>query len=94
MDSTGLAWEGWRVGGVFDDNSGLKFSPVIHNSIRCGYSLEVPRRGASNEYPEQTFLLRNKRMFPRIITKDVSLRLCMLGKISADDILKYFLIFS
>ena len=27
----------------------------------CGYSLEVPRRGASNEYPQHMFSLRNKK---------------------------------
>ena len=26
-----------------------------------GYSLEAPRRGASNEYPQHMFLWRNKR---------------------------------
>ena len=28
--------------------------------IDCGYSLEPPRRGGSNEYPQSTFLSRNK----------------------------------
>ena len=27
----------------------------------CGYSLEVPHRGTSNEYPQHMFLLRNKK---------------------------------
>ena len=27
----------------------------------CGYSLEAPLRGASNEYPQQMFLWRNKK---------------------------------
>ena len=27
----------------------------------CGYWLEVPRQGASNEYPKNMFLLRNKK---------------------------------
>ena len=26
-----------------------------------GYSLEAPRRGASNEYPQRMFSLRNKK---------------------------------
>ena len=26
----------------------------------CGYSLEAPRRGGSNEYPQSMFLSRNK----------------------------------
>ena len=28
----------------------------IHKNICCGYSLESPRRGDSNEYPQHTFL--------------------------------------
>ena len=27
----------------------------------CGYSLELPRRGGSNEYPQSMFLSRNKK---------------------------------
>ena len=33
----------------------------LNKNICCGYSLEAPRRGASNEYPQNMFLLRNKR---------------------------------
>ena len=29
-------------------------------NIDCGYSLEPPRRGGSNEYPQYMFLSRNK----------------------------------
>ena len=29
--------------------------------IDCGYSLEPPRRGSSNEYPQSMFLTRNKK---------------------------------
>ena len=35
----------------------------------CGYSLESPCRGDSNEYPQHTFLWRNKQNYPLIITK-------------------------
>ena len=35
--------------------------------------LEAPRRGASNEYPQHMFLWRNKKKYPRIITKYSSL---------------------
>ena len=31
-------------------------------NIDCGYSLEPPRRGGSNEYPQSMFLSRNKKM--------------------------------
>ena len=33
----------------------------LHENICCGYSLEAPRRGASNEYPQHMFLRRNKK---------------------------------
>ena len=39
-------------------------SYILHISdqnIDCGYSLEPPRRGGSNEYPQSMFLSRNKK---------------------------------
>ena len=51
---------------------GYLFLFLLKN-ICCGYSLEAPRRGASNEYPQHIFLLRNKKNYPRIITKYSSL---------------------
>ena len=33
----------------------------LHENICCGYSLEAPCRGASNEYPQYMFLWRNKK---------------------------------
>ena len=41
-----------------------KISNIFHNfaqNIDCGYSLEPPRRGGSNEYPQSMFLSRNKK---------------------------------
>ena len=41
-----------------------KNSDIFHISaqnIDCGYSLEPPRRGGSNEYPQSMFLIRNKK---------------------------------
>ena len=41
-----------------------KNSDIFHISaqnIDCGYSLEPPRRGGSNEYPQSMFLNRNKK---------------------------------
>ena len=41
-----------------------KNSDIFHISaqnIDCGYSLELPRRGGSNEYPQSMFLSRNKK---------------------------------
>ena len=42
----------------------VKNSYIFHISaqnIDCGYSLEPPRRGGSNEYPQPMFLSRNKK---------------------------------
>ena len=33
----------------------------LNGNICCGYSLEVPRWGTSNEYPQHIFLYRNKK---------------------------------
>ena len=41
----------------------MKYSDIFHISaqnIDCGYSLEPPRRGGSNEYPQSMFLSKNK----------------------------------
>ena len=42
----------------------IKYSDIFHISaqnIDCGYSLEPPQRGGSNEYPQSMFLSRNKK---------------------------------
>ena len=42
----------------------LKNSDIYHISaqnIDCGYSLEPPRRGGFNEYPQSMVLSRNKK---------------------------------
>ena len=42
----------------------MKKSDIFHinaQNIDCGYSLEPPRRGGSNEYPQSMFLSRNKK---------------------------------
>ena len=42
----------------------IKNSDIFHISaqnIDCGYSLEPPRRGGSNVYPQSMFLSRNKK---------------------------------
>ena len=42
----------------------IKKSDIFHTSahnIDCGYSLEQPRRGGSNEYPQSMFLSRKKK---------------------------------
>ena len=45
-------------------NFQIKNSDIFHISaqnIDCGYSLEPPQRGGSNEYPQSMFLSRNKK---------------------------------
>ena len=45
-----------------NENFQIKNSDIFHISaqnIDCGYSLEPPRRGGSNEYPQS--LIRNKK---------------------------------
>ena len=37
------------------------FFLFLEENICCGYSLEVPHQGASNEYPQHMFSLRNKK---------------------------------
>ena len=42
----------------------IKNSDIFHISVQninCGYSLEPPRRGGSNEYPQSMFSSRNKK---------------------------------
>ena len=47
-----------------NENFQIKNCDIFHVSaqnIDCGYSLEPPRRGGSNEYPQPMFLSRNKK---------------------------------
>ena len=51
------------------ENFQIKNSDIFHSSaqnIDCRYSLEPPRRGDSNEYPQSMFLSKNKKnnVFP------------------------------
>ena len=46
--------------GEFSDKNSDIFQISAQN-IDCGYSLEPPRRGGSNEYPQSMFLSRNKK---------------------------------
>ena len=46
------------------ENFQIKNSDIFHYSaqnIDCGYSLEPPHWGGSNEYPQSMFLSRNKK---------------------------------
>ena len=46
--------------GKFSDKNSDNFHISARN-IDCGYSLESPRRGDPNEYPQAMFLSRNKK---------------------------------
>ena len=39
----------------------MTFFLLLNKNMCCGYSLEAPRQGASNEYLQHMFLLRNKK---------------------------------
>ena len=46
------------------ENCQIKTSDIFHISaqnIDCRYTLEPPRRGGSNGYPQSMFLSRNKK---------------------------------
>ena len=47
--------------GKFADRKIWYFFFISAQNIDCGYSLEPPRRGGSNEYPQSMFLSRNKK---------------------------------
>ena len=40
----------------------LIFFLFVHENICCGYSLEAPRQGVSNEYPQHMFSCTNKKI--------------------------------
>ena len=42
------------------------FFHISAQNIDCGYSLESPRQGGSNEYPQSMFLIRtmNNNVYP------------------------------
>ena len=47
-----------------NENFQIKNSDILRISaqnVDCGYSLEPPQRGGSNEYPQSMFLSRNKK---------------------------------
>ena len=46
---------------MFSDKSSDIFI-IFAQNIDCGYSLELHRRGGSNEYPPSMFLSRNKKI--------------------------------
>ena len=48
-----------------NENFQMKNSDILHTSaknIDCGYSLEPPRRGGSNKYPQSMFLAEIRKI--------------------------------
>ena len=45
----------------FSDKKFWYFFYISAQNIDCGYSLEPPQRGGSNEYPQSMYLSRNKK---------------------------------
>ena len=48
--------------GNFSDKKNLIFFHISAQNIDCGYSLESPRRGGSNEYPQSMFLSKIRKI--------------------------------
>ena len=46
----------------FSDKKALIFFIFLLKNIGCWYSLEPPRRGDSNQYPQFMYLSRNKKI--------------------------------
>ena len=64
LASEGANWSGSTILPPKNEIFQIKDSDIFHISaqnIDCGYSLEPPRRGGSNEYPQSMFLSRNKK---------------------------------
>ena len=56
--------------GCKNDNLQMKNCNIFHGfaqNIDCGYTLEPPQRGGSNEYPQSMFWSKNKKnMYTRV----------------------------
>ena len=63
----------------------------LNENICCGYSLEAPRRGATNEYPQHMFSSRNKKhimwILPLICSYDMIVQIFRLFIIETPSIL-------
>ena len=47
-----------------NENFQIKKSDILHilaQNVDCGYSLEPPQRGGSNEYPQSMFLAKYEK---------------------------------
>ena len=44
-----------------NSSENFRYFQNFAQNIDCGYSLEPPRRGSSNEYPQSMFWIKNKK---------------------------------
>ena len=51
------------------------FFLFLHENICCGYSLEAPWQGASNEHPQYMFSWRIRKIFKWILLLSVAMLL-------------------
>ena len=56
-----IYWKFTTIKRKFSDRKFWYFFHIIAQNIDCGYSLEPPRQGGSNEYPQSMFFNRNKK---------------------------------
>ena len=61
LDMTPLGWLGRKISTQTKSAKKFDIFLFLHKNIYCGYSLEVPRRGTSNEYPQHMFLWSKKK---------------------------------
>ena len=55
-------WKFYHQKWKFSDKKKSDMFHISAQNIDCGYSLERPRRGGSNEYPQSMILSRNKKI--------------------------------
>ena len=60
------------------DNSGYQVVFLFLKENMMGYSLEAPRRGASNEYPQRMFSLRNRKKYRYFLVEKSALSRAMI----------------
>ena len=69
----------------------MSFLFLLEN-ICCGYSLEVPRRGASNEYPQQMISWRNKKDISIFRMEKNALSVAMLNPLWTEWTLPHYIL--
>ena len=65
------------------------FFLFLHKNICCGYSLEAPHWGTSNEYPQHMFSWRNKKDISIFRKKKSALSVAMINRNEKVSIIHY-----